>query len=199
MNPSEIRKNVTGLVLAGGEGKRMSGEDKGLMDWIDQPIIQLILDKLNTTFDHIIINANRHIDIYQRFGFPVVKDEIGDFAGPLAGIHAGLKSIVTPYTFVVPCDLPNFNIEVALELIEQVTETNSELAVSSVHGRLEPAVLLLKTNMADSIEAFLRSGKRKTADWVTAQKYIEVDFSDAEHWFANINTPADRMLYAKLK
>jgi len=187
-----LNDHVTALILAGGQGKRMGGQDKGLMDWQGQTLIQTQINTFSAHFAQIVINANRNIEVYQQFNYPVISDKITGFAGPLAGIHAGLRHITTGYTFVMPCDAPHINMAVFQRMAKQLANSDKYLAVARVNGRLEPVVLLLKTSLVDSIDTFLQSGQRKAADWIIAQTHVIVDFSDLAACFANINTPTDQ-------
>jgi molybdopterin-guanine dinucleotide biosynthesis protein A len=83
---------VTGLILAGGQGRRMGGVDKGLQLLRGRPMVEWVLERLAPQVSEIIVNANQNIERYEEYGHRVVRDEIGGFAGPLAGLHAGLKA-----------------------------------------------------------------------------------------------------------
>src|ERR671926_1083594 len=97
---------VSGIVLAGGLGRRMGGVDKGLQPLHGRPMIAHVLERLGPQVDDIVINANQNLERYGAFGHRVVKDEISGFAGPLAGLHAGLAAISQPLAVTVPCDSP---------------------------------------------------------------------------------------------
>ncbi len=154
-----------------------------------------ILDTLKQSLDHIVINANRNIETYQSFGYPVIKDIVDDFAGPLAGIQTGLASINTPYAFVVPCDAPTLNMEVLKRLASALEKHKAEIAVAETNGQVEPVIMLIKAALSQAIEEFLHSGQHKTSDWVLGQNIIAVDFSDHAEWFTNINTEKDKEQY----
>ncbi len=81
---------VTGLVLAGGQGSRMGGVDKGLQPFRGRPMVAHVIERLAPQVDELLINANRNSDEYARFGHRVIADEIAGFAGPLAGFERGL-------------------------------------------------------------------------------------------------------------
>jgi len=95
---------VTGLVLAGGQGRRMGGVDKGLQLLHGKPMVAAVIARLAPQVDEILINANQNLAEYGRFGHRVVPDAIGGFAGPLAGLHAGLGEAKHPLVLTVPCD-----------------------------------------------------------------------------------------------
>lgn len=187
---------LTCLIIAGGRGSRMSGEDKGLMDWRGYPIIQHLLDCFSGSFSNIIINANRHHNVYQSYGYPIVTDQISGYAGPLAGIHAGLSVVVTPYVFVTPCDLPFMQTEVAAQLYCKLRDSQAELAVVELGGRIEPLTMVLKTTLIDSLADYLQSNQRRASQWVQQQNHIKVPMGDMENCFTNINTIDDIEKYA---
>ena len=83
---------ITGLVLAGGMGRRMGGVDKGLVPFQDKPLVAHVIERFRPQVDGILVNANREIATYEKFGYPVVPDAIGGFAGPLAGLHSGMTA-----------------------------------------------------------------------------------------------------------
>ena len=87
------RSEITGIVLAGGQGRRMGGVDKGLVSLAGRPLVAHVLERLTPQVGSIIINANQNLRQYQAFGYRVVADAIGGFAGPLAGLQAGLSKV----------------------------------------------------------------------------------------------------------
>ena len=98
--------NVSGIVLAGGLGRRMGGVDKGLQPLRGKAMVEHVLARLAPQVDDIVINANQNLERYAAFGHRVVSDRVGGFAGPLAGLHAGLEAIAHPLAVTVPCDSP---------------------------------------------------------------------------------------------
>ena len=84
----------------------MGGVDKGLQPLRGKPMVQWVLERLGPQVAEIIVNANQNPDEYRKFGYRVVADDIAGFAGPLAGLHAGLKAAAHPLVATVPCDSP---------------------------------------------------------------------------------------------
>ena len=97
---------VTGLILAGGLGRRMGGRDKGLQPFRGRPMAAWAIERLAPQVDTLLVNANQNPASYAAFGYPVVPDRIAGFAGPLAGLHAGLSACETPLLVTAPCDSP---------------------------------------------------------------------------------------------
>ncbi|HMX17345.1 MAG TPA: molybdenum cofactor guanylyltransferase, partial [Rhodocyclaceae bacterium] len=98
---------VTGLVLAGGLGRRMGGADKGLLDYAGRALVAAAIERLRPQVGTLMVNANRNGEAYAAFGFPVLADAVAGFAGPLAGLQAGLAACTTPLLVTVPCDSPD--------------------------------------------------------------------------------------------
>src|SRR2546430_5160726 len=103
---SVFMSQVSGIVLAGGQGRRMGSVDKGLQLLHGKPMVQWVLERFAPQVDEIIVNANQNVQRYAAFGHRVVSDEVSGFAGPLAGLHAGLKAAMHPLVATVPCDSP---------------------------------------------------------------------------------------------
>ncbi len=188
------RKQITGLVLAGGRGERMGGADKGLLDWHGEPLAQRALRRLAAQVGPMLISANRHSERYAALGVPVVADEGSGFAGPLAGFLAGLRASRTPLLMAVPCDAPDFPLDLVARLAAALAASDDDVAVPTVSGdtgpRLQPVFCLMRAAAAVSIEQALAAGRHKVAQWVQAQRTTSVVFDDAAA-FRNINTPGD--------
>jgi len=177
---------VTGLVLAGGQGRRMGGVDKGLKELRGKPMVQWALERLAPQVDDIVINANQNLERYRAFGYPVVPDEIGGFAGPLAGLHAGLKAARHELVVTVPCDSPFLPADLVLRLEKQLQA--NDLAVAKTGAQAHPVFALVRRSCRANLEAFLARGGRKIDAWYAALKVVEVGFDDEAEAFRNINT-----------
>jgi molybdenum cofactor guanylyltransferase len=178
--------SVSGIVLAGGLGRRMGGVDKGLQPLRGRPMIEWVLERLRPQVAEIVINANQNLEAYGSYGHRVVADEIAGFAGPLAGLHAGLKAAANPLIVTVPCDSPFLPPDLVVRL-EKFLERN-DLAVAKTGDQPHPVFALMKRQVRESLEAFLASGGRKIDAWYAALKVIEVSFDDEADAFRNINT-----------
>lgn len=189
-----LREQITGLVLAGGRGERMGGADKGLLDWHGEPLARRALHRLAPQAGPMLISANRHAERYAAFGVPVVADEGSSFAGPLAGFLAGLHAARTPLLMAVPCDAPDFPLDLVARLAAALDASGADVVVPTVTGdagpRLQPVFCLMRSTVAASIEQALAAGHHKVGQWVQAQQLTRVAFADAAA-FRNINTPGD--------
>lgn len=182
--------NITGLLLAGGMGRRMGGQDKGLVNFDGKPIAARVAERLQPQVGTLVINANRNLNAWQHFGVPVVSDVVGGFSGPLAGIHAGLTVCNTPWLATAPCDSPFLPTNLVEKLAEQVIAKQADIAVVRCQGRLQPVFALLRTSLRPSLEQQLNSGQRKIQSWLDTLNTVVVDFPDPTE-FININTPEE--------
>lgn len=189
---------ITGLVLAGGQGRRMGGVDKGLQPFGNVTLAGHALRRLRPQVSSLLISANRHVDQYAAWGHPVVIDRIGGHAGPLAGVHAALSQIQTDWLLCVPCDAPWFPEDLAVCLSDAVARAGCLAAVAcspAVGGAvvLQPTFCLLHRTLRTSVESFLHSGEHKAALWLDSVAAARVVFSpgDRGDMFANLNTQVE--------
>jgi molybdopterin-guanine dinucleotide biosynthesis protein A len=178
--------SITGIVLAGGQGRRMGGVDKGLQPLHGRPMVEWVLERLAPQVDEIIINANQNLPAYEKLGRRVVRDDIGGFAGPLAGLHAGMKAASHPLVVTVPCDSPFLPLDLVFRLNSSL-QTN-DLAVAKTGEQAHPVFALARKDVLQSLEAFLSGGGRKIDAWYASLRFVEVLFDDEADAFRNINT-----------
>lgn len=183
------REHITGIVLAGGLSRRMGGVDKGLQLLRGRPMIAGVLERLAPQVSEIIINANQNLEQYRAFGRPVVSDEIGGFAGPLAGLHAGFKTARYAYVVTVPCDSPFLPADLVARLFAALQERGADLAVAKTGDQPHPVFSLCRRSLLPHLTEFLESGGRKVDRWYASLKVVEVLFDDEAEAFSNINTP----------
>ena len=179
---------VTGVVLAGGMGRRMGGVDKGLQALRGRPLAAWVVDRLRPQVDRLLINANQNIDRYAAFGCTVVPDEIPDFAGPLAGLHAALAAARTPLVATAPCDSPFLPDDLVSRLLAALTATRADLAVARTFDQPHPVFCLCRRDVLPHLTEFLANGGRKIDRWYATLKVVEVAFDDEADAFENINT-----------
>jgi molybdopterin-guanine dinucleotide biosynthesis protein A len=179
---------VTGIVLAGGQGRRMGGVDKGLQALHGRPMIAAVLERLAPQVDEVLINANQNLDAYARFGYRVVADEVGGFAGPLAGLASGMKLAVQPLVVTVPCDSPFLPTDLVARLRAGLDASNADLAVAKTGAQAHPVFALARRSLLANLEAFLAAGGRKIDAWYAPLDMVEVAFDDQAAAFLNINT-----------
>ena len=182
---------VTGIILAGGRARRMGGQDKGLLSLSGKPMIEQVLATLKPQVAKLIINANRNLDAYGAYGYPVVADEYGEFCGPLAGMASGMKAATTPLVLTVPCDAPFIPNDLAARLYAALVHEQAEISVVRWAGRLQPVFTLMQSSLLSSILAFLETGERKIDKWFTEHHWSIADFADLPNAFININSTTE--------
>jgi molybdopterin-guanine dinucleotide biosynthesis protein A len=186
--------DISGLILAGGRSTRMGGRDKGLQILGARPMITHIIERLQPQVGRLLINANHNHEAYEVFGLPIIADVIGDFVGPLAGLHAGLSHCTTPYLLSVPCDCPFLPIDLASRLGDALVSSGADIAyaftVNQNQTEHHPVFCLLNRDAIVGLSAYLNQGGRKVLTWVLSQTHSQVRFDDHAA-FLNINTPDD--------
>lgn len=182
------RSDVTGVVLAGGMGRRMGGVDKGLVELSGEPMVAHVLRRLLPQVESILINANQNRDRYAAFGHPVVPDAVGGFAGPLAGLHAGMTRATTPFVVTVPCDSPFLPNDLVARLADARERAAAQLAVAKTFAQPHPVFALASRDLLANLAAFLKDGGRKIDSWYARLRVVEVSFDDEADAFRNINT-----------
>jgi len=182
-----IKTKVTGVILAGGLARRMSYQDKGLINYQEKPLVSYALKVLVQIADEVIINANRNIDQYQQFGYPVIADQTDSFDGPLAGVLSAMRYATTGVLLVMPCDSPLFEARHLQKLLQYQTDQDTDIAVACDGERSHPVFLAIKTTLQPKLQDYLANGGRKLAEWIFQQNTVTVDFSDEPEIFANIN------------
>ena len=180
--------DVTGIVLAGGQGRRMGGVDKGLVPLAGRPMVAHVLERLAPQVGPILVNANQNDSAYAALGCPVVPDAIGGFAGPLAGLHAGLARARTPYAVTVPCDSPFLPADLVARLSAALVRAGAALAVARTFDQPHPVFALVRRDVFPNLTAFLAGGGRKIDAWYASLVVVEVPFDDCADAFRNINT-----------
>jgi molybdopterin-guanine dinucleotide biosynthesis protein A len=180
--------SVTGVVLAGGQGSRMGGVDKGLQPFRGKPMVAHAIERLAPQVDELLVNANRNPESYERFGHRVIADEIEGFAGPLAGFERGLFHAKGDLVVTVPCDSPFLPADLVARLRLALEERGADLAVAKTGAQAHPVFSLMKRGVLPSLQAFLSSGQRKIDRWYSSLAVVEVAFDDEADAFLNINT-----------
>ncbi|NMM75258.1 molybdenum cofactor guanylyltransferase MobA [Acidovorax sp. SRB_14] len=185
------REDITGLVLAGGRGTRMGGVDKGLQNHRGMPLALHTLLRLQPHVGASMISANRNLSAYEAMGVPVWPDSTEGYAGPLAGLLTGLEHAETGWLVTVPCDTPGFPEDFVERLAAAAAEQGADIAMVATRedGQLrpQPVFCLLRTDLIESLVAFLHAGERKFDKWTAQHRTLEVPFDDAAAFF-NANT-----------
>jgi molybdopterin-guanine dinucleotide biosynthesis protein A len=185
------RESVTGVVLAGGQGRRMGGVDKGLVELNGRPLVAWVIDRLAPQTGRLLINANQNLERYAAFGHRVVRDAVGGFAGPLAGLQAALAQATTDWVATAPCDSPFLPIDLVARLSTAALERDAVLAVARTFDQPHPVFALVRRDVCAHLDQFLQAGGRKIDAWYATLPVVEVPFDDEADAFRNINTAAE--------
>jgi molybdopterin-guanine dinucleotide biosynthesis protein A len=187
---------TTGIILAGGQGRRMGGVDKGLKPLRSKPMVAWVLERFAPQVDEVLINANQNADAYGALGHRVIPDAIGGFAGPLAGLHRGLSEAAHGLVVTVPCDSPFLPRDLVSRLRAALDAQRADLAVAKTGDQPHPVFCLCRKSVLPGLTAFLESGGRKIDAWYATLPMVEVLFDDVPQAFSNINT-ADELAAAE--
>jgi len=185
-------RDITAVILAGGQGRRMGGQDKGLIEFNGKPLVSILIDKLEQQSVDIIINANRNQQRYQESGYPVIADQLADYQGPLAGFASAMDSVTTDFIVTLPCDSPLLVADYVARFATSYGQTNAPVHVAFDGDRLQPVHALIRVDLLPDLLEFLDSGDRKIDRWYALHDFVQTDFSDCADMFRNINTPSDQ-------
>jgi molybdopterin-guanine dinucleotide biosynthesis protein A len=166
----------------------MGGVDKGLVELDGKPMVAHVLARLAPQVGDVMINANQNAERYGALGYPVVPDAVGGFAGPLAGLHAGMSAARSAFVVTVPCDSPFVPMDLVARLAAALEKAGGQLAVAKTFAQPHPVFALARRDVLPNLAAFLEAGGRKIDAWYAALATIEVSFDDEADAFRNINT-----------
>lgn len=179
---------VSGLILAGGQGRRMGSVDKGLQLLRGRPMMAWVLERFGPQVTEVLISANQNLDRYATFGPLVLPDEIGGFAGPLAGLERGMSAAAFDLIATAPCDSPFLPDDLVERLFSRLDATSADLAVARTGTQSHPVFCLCRRALHPHLRHFLASGGRKIDAWYADLRVVEVAFDDEPAAFSNINT-----------
>ncbi|MBJ9173924.1 molybdenum cofactor guanylyltransferase MobA [Citrobacter koseri] len=184
-----LESAITGVVLAGGKARRMGGADKGLLELDGKPLWKHVADTLASQLETVVINANRHQEIYQQSGLKVIPASLADFPGPLAGMLSVLQQEKGDWFLFCPCDTPY----IPRNLVARLKAQRNSAPVVWVHDgeRDHPTIALVNRSVAPFLQEYLRSGERRVMVFMRQAGGHAVDFSDFKQAFVNVNTPEE--------
>ena len=166
----------------------MGGVDKGLKTLRGKPMVEWVIERFAPQVDEVLINANQNLDLYRRAGYRVIPDVIGGFAGPLAGLHRGLREAAHVLVATVPCDSPFLPLDLIVRLRTALEKQQAEVAVAKTGNQPHPVFCLCRRTVLPGLGDFLAGGGRKIDAWYAKLKVVEVPFDDNPDAFSNINT-----------
>lgn len=188
----ETQHGVTGLILAGGAGRRVGGRDKGLIPWRGKPLVEhviLALENQVAKVDTLIISCNRNLDEYQKYNTQLVSDEREGFQGPLAGIEAATPHVNTEFLLLAACDMPLLPADLVARLRRPLIKHPGAADISFAHDgeREQYLCALLRSTCLQGLNAYLAEGQRAVRRWYARHTCVAVDFSDCPGAFRNYN------------
>lgn len=183
---------TTALILAGGAGRRMGGQDKGLLPFIHNghavPLIQPVLSVLAPQVDQLIISANRHLSEYAQLGFPVVSDEGHEaFQGPVQAIVHASRHALHDWLLIAPCDLPFYQAHWPQQLFLRQKQTRAAVVIAHDGQHLQPTVALIHRPCLAQRPC---APNARLSALLMAGRYALCDLSADADAFLNCNTPA---------
>ncbi|WP_189576136.1 molybdenum cofactor guanylyltransferase MobA [Marinobacter zhanjiangensis] len=185
---------IAGLILAGGEGRRMGGVDKGLVDWHGRPLVARVLDALAPVVTAVWISANRSLEEYRLYSDHLISDSDGfQWQGPMAGLLAGLRAAAecgADAVLVSPCDTPNVTPELFRTLYDAYQDEPGVAVIVRSGDRLHPLHGVYPVSLVPELEKRLRAGNRKVMAFVEAAGARSVTIK-SETLLDNINYLAD--------
>jgi molybdenum cofactor guanylyltransferase len=192
------------IILAGGLGRRMGGGDKSLLEIAGRPMLARVIERLSPQVQQVAINANGDPARFASFALPVVADTIPGFAGPLAGILAGMRWVETAapeaaYVVSAAADTPFFPADFVAKLTEACGGDEFSIALASSAAGVHPVFGLWPVALARDLEAFLARGETgKILAFVDRHRRLDIQFEDIDlpsgervDPFFNVNTPED--------
>lgn len=186
MDSPTAHQNISVLLLAGGRGQRMGGQDKGLLIWRERPLIAWLYALTRPLTDDLIISCNRNYERYSEFADRLVHDDSDAYEGPLAGIRAGLNAARHSHLLVLPCDAPKVDTALINRLL---MHAGTRPVVVRRNGFWEPLFSLIPSDCTEHLESAWQAGERSPQRWLRSLNPVAVDCENDDPRLANLNTP----------
>lgn len=183
--------SISAIILAGGKGTRLGGQDKGWLLCQGKPLIERVLERLQVQVDDIVISCNRNLPRYRRLGYPIVTDVEQTYRGPLAGIAAAAPLCRGEFILLSPCDTPKLPVDLAQRLEHALRHSKADAAVPSDASGPQHLSSLLRYQVMESAAAALAADRLAVKHWLATLNTVAVDFSDQPEAFSNINRHGD--------
>lgn len=177
------------LLLAGGQGRRMGGQDKGLVVWQGRPLIAHLHQKVRGLTDDLIVSCNRNQALYSCYADHLVQDEQADYPGPMAGIRAGLLAARHDCLLVLPCDVPNVDEDLLQAMRHRAAEQPERPLMLREGEHWQPLLCIIPTGLRRSFEQAWVAGERSPGRLMRQLGAIALDCPAGDPRLANLNTP----------
>lgn len=197
MLKSSVDVKLSGLVLAGGEGRRMAGRDKGLMSLANKPLVEYAIECLQPLVDDLTISCNRNQEMYQHYQFECISDDHSDsgLQGPMAGLAAGLKHAKHEWLLVMPCDTPLMTTDVMSQLVRCLNDdgiTEEVAAIIFSHQGLQPLHGLYHRSILPIFEQCLAENKNALQRLLRSMENVNIhQAKNGDVSFNNANDPEE--------
>ena len=178
---------ITVIILAGGQGSRMGGNDKGLVSWHGKTLVEHVIDRISPQASSLVISCNRNNDYYAGLTNNICSDQLPGFQGPLAGIQAALTIADTQLSLVCACDTPKLPKDLLTRLLQTLVSGPAELCYPNDGNRNQFLPVLLKTSLLQPLNEYLATGGRSMKGWYSTLETVVADFSDCPEAFINVN------------
>ena len=190
--------DTVGVILAGGQGRRMGGVDKALVPLGGTTLIERAIARASVQVSDLIINANGDPKRFAHLKLPVVADPVAGFVGPIAGILAGLGWMranrpKARWLASFSCDTPFFPIDMVERLVAKASSEKAKVAVAASGGQHHHIFAVWSADISATPEDVLvRDGFRKMETWIASFSNVHVSFdTDPFDPFTNVNTPEE--------
>ncbi|NVZ65150.1 molybdenum cofactor guanylyltransferase MobA [Pseudomonas gingeri] len=181
--------NVSILLLAGGRGQRMGGQDKGLLEWRGQPLIAHLHATTRPLTDDLIISCNRNRQRYAAYADRLVSDDSDDFPGPLAGIRAGLAVARHSHLLVLPCDVPQVDRDLLQGMIDAAGQHPDRPLMVRQGEHWEPLLCVIPVALAGAFASAWATGERSPRKVMLPLQAQALQCPPDDPRLANLNTP----------
>ncbi len=202
--------DIAGIILAGGQARRLGGLDKASTTLGGKPLIEHVIDRVRPQVSSLIINAAGDPTRFANFDLPVLADVVDGFAGPLAGVLTGLEWLSVhrpdvPWLASFAVDTPFLPLDLVDRLAAAVAADDVDMACAQSNGRTHPVVALWPVSLKDDLRTALTvEDIRKIDRWTARHRIVHVDFApvptdgDAFDSFFNVNRPEDLIEAARI-
>lgn len=177
------------VLLAGGRGQRMGGQDKGLIDWRGEPLIAHVQRLVRPLTDDLIVSCNRNLERYEPYADRLVHDDQADFPGPYAGIRAGLSVARHDFVLILPCDAPLLDVAL-IQGLRETAQANPNKPVMGRQGeQWEPLLCIIPRVLAQAFERDWQDGQRSPRKTMAQLGAVALQCEANDPRLANLNTP----------
>jgi molybdopterin-guanine dinucleotide biosynthesis protein A len=182
---------LSAVLLAGGQGSRLGGRDKGLMDWHGQPVASHLTRRLRLVAAPVMISCNRNLEQYRQWADTLVVDSVPEYPGPLAGIVEAMKLCRTSHLLVIPCDVPHLPVELLQSLVAQARGRPECVWLVRVGEHCQPLVSIIPASLCPSLVQSWETGQRSPLHWMLAQSSQVLQLPADDPRMHNANTAQD--------